>query len=71
MRDKAKNHVRTISCNIIQDTIGESSFIAASNLLSKNAVVQAQVVQRAKKSIWRDGAIEYGFYNEPNLLNKT
>jgi hypothetical protein len=44
MRDKAKNHVRTKSCQIIQDTIGESSAIAASNLLSKNALVQAQAV---------------------------
>jgi hypothetical protein len=65
MRDKAKNHVRTINCKIIQDTIGESSFIAASNLLSKNALVQA--VQQAKRSIWRDEAIEYGFYNGPNF----
>jgi hypothetical protein len=62
MKDKAKYHVRTKSCQIIQDTIGESSFIAASNLLSKNALVQ-----QAKKSIWRDEAIEYGFYNGPNF----
>jgi hypothetical protein len=65
MKDKAKYHVRTNSCQIIQDTIGESSGRAASNLLSKNALVQA--VQHAKKSIWRDGAIEYGFHNEPNF----
>jgi hypothetical protein len=65
MRDKAKDHVRTKSCQITQDTIGESRTIAASNLLSKNAVVQA--VQRVKKSICRDGAIEYGFYNGPNF----
>jgi hydroxymethylpyrimidine/phosphomethylpyrimidine kinase len=65
MRDKAKDHVRTKSCQIIQDTIGDPSAIATSNLLSKNAVVQA--VQQAKKSIWRDGAIKYGFYNGPNF----
>jgi hypothetical protein len=49
MKDKAKDHVRTKSCQKIQDTIGESSAIVARNLPSKNALVQA--VQRAKKSI--------------------
>jgi hypothetical protein len=49
MKDKAKDLARTKNCQIIEDTIGESSAIVARNLPSKNALVQA--VQRAKKKV--------------------
>jgi hypothetical protein len=49
MRDKVKDHIRTKSCQRIQDTFAESSAIVARNLPSKNTLVQA--VQRAKNKV--------------------
>jgi hypothetical protein len=43
MRNKAKDHVSTKSCQIIQDTINESSAKVVRNLPSVQAVQRAQL----------------------------